>query len=143
MKKLRTIFSGMLAASLSFSSVAQVDANKIETIVENSMARFNVPGLAIAIVEDDKLVLAKGFGVKHLATGEKVNKETLFGIASNTKAFTAAGLAMLVDQGKLSWDDKVIDHIPEFRLFDPYVTREMTVRDLLSHRSGLGLGAGD
>ena len=143
MKKLSAIFSGMLAASLSFSSVAQVDADKISTIVENSMARFNVPGLAIAVVEDDKVIMAKGFGVKHLDTGEKVNKETLFGIASNTKAFTAAGIGMLADQGKLNWDDKVIDHIPEFRLYDAYVTREMTIRDLLSHRSGLGLGAGD
>jgi len=143
MKKLSAIFSGMLAASLSFSSVAQVDADKIATIVENSMARFNVPGLAIAVVENDKVIMAKGFGVKHLDTGEKVNKDTLFGIASNTKAFTVAAIGMLVDEGKLNWDDKVIDHLPEFRLYDAYVTREMTIRDLLSHRSGLGLGAGD
>ena len=106
------------------------------------MARFDVPGMAVAIVENDQVVLAKGFGVSHLDTGKKVNKDTLFGIASNTKAFTAAALAKLIDEGKLSWDDKVIDHLPEFRLYDPYVTREMTIRDLLSHRSGLGLGQG-
>ncbi|WP_350628834.1 serine hydrolase domain-containing protein, partial [Pseudoalteromonas sp. CAL260-MNA-CIBAN-0059] len=80
------------------------------------------------------------FGVTNLDTNKKVNKDTLFGIASNTKAFTTAALAKLVDEGKLSWDDRVIDHLPEFRLYDSYVTREMRIRDLLSHRSGLGLG---
>ncbi|SFC68986.1 serine hydrolase [Pseudoalteromonas denitrificans] len=143
MKKLNCVFTGVLLALLSFTSLAKVNSEKIERVIENSMARFNVPGLAIAIVEDNEVIMAKGFGIKHLDTGEKVNKNTLFGIASNTKAFTVAAIAILVDQGKLSWDDKVIDHLPEFRLYDAYVTREMTIRDLLSHRSGLGLGAGD
>ena len=69
--------------------------------------------------------------------------QSLFRIASNTKAFTTAALAMLVDEHKLRWDDQVIQHLPAFQMYDPYVTREMTIRDLLSHRSGLGLGAGD
>ena len=72
-----------------------------------------------------------------------VDENTLFGIASNSKAFTAAALAMLVDEGKLKWDDKVREYIPEFKLYSPYVTEEFTIRDLLTHRSGLGLGAGD
>uniref|UniRef100_UPI00356747E5 serine hydrolase domain-containing protein n=1 Tax=Pseudoalteromonas sp. TaxID=53249 RepID=UPI00356747E5 len=132
-----------LLAGASFASWAQVDSNKIEQVISNSMARFDVPGMAVAIVQNDNVVFAKGFGVANLDTGSAVNKNTLFGIASNTKAFTSAALAMLVDQGKLSWDDRVIDHLPEFQLYDAYVTREMRIRDLLSHRSGLGLGQGD
>ncbi len=89
------------------------------------------------------MVVAKGYGVRSLATKEPVDANTLFGIASNTKAFTTAALGLLVDEGKLRWDDKVTDYIPEFRMYDPYVTAEFTVRDLLTHRSGLGLGAGD
>lgn len=140
-KKLAMIAA--LLSSCTFSSVAQVDSDNIEQVIKASMARFDVPGMAVAIVENDKVILAKGFGISNLETGSKVNKDTLFGIASNTKAFTAAALAKLVDEEKINWDDKVIDHLPEFRLYDPYVTREMTIRDLLSHRSGLGLGQGD
>jgi CubicO group peptidase (beta-lactamase class C family) len=81
--------------------------------------------------------------VRSLRTKEPVNENTFFGIASNSKAFTAAGLGILVDEGKLKWDDKVVDIIPGFKLYNPYVTQEFTVRDLLTHRSGLGLGAGD
>lgn len=128
---------------LSFNSAAEVDADKLSAVIEKSMARFNVPGMAVAVVQNDQVVLAKGFGVTHLDTKKAVTAHTLFGIASNTKAFTSAALAMLIEQGKLSWDDRVIDHIPEFRLADSYVTREMRIRDLLSHRSGLGLGEGD
>ena len=104
---------------------------------------FDVPGMAVAIVKDGKVLFAKGYGVRAAGKPEAVDAGTLFGIGSNTKAFTVAALAMLVDEGKLSWDDKVIDRLPGFRLYDPYVTRELTVRDLLTHRSGLGLGSGD
>ncbi|HKP87831.1 MAG TPA: serine hydrolase [Blastocatellia bacterium] len=107
------------------------------------LKEFEVPGLAIAIVKDGKVVLAKGYGVRKLGEPTAVDENTLFGIASNTKAFTAAALAMLVDEGKIGWDDPVIKHLPGFQLYDPYVTREMTIRDLLTHRSGMGLGAGD
>ena len=101
------------------------------------------PGMAVAIVEDGKVVLAKGYGVRKMGSGQKVDADTLFMIGSTGKAFTSAALATLVDDGKLDWDDKVIDHLPGFQMYDPWVTREMTVRDLLVHRSGLGLGAGD
>ncbi|MBH0037108.1 MULTISPECIES: serine hydrolase [unclassified Pseudoalteromonas] len=141
--KLTKLAAIALLASTTFSSWAQVDTNKIDDAIKASMARFDVPGMAVAIVENDKVIFAKGFGVTNLDTNKKVNKDTLFGIASNTKAFTTAALAKLVDEGKLSWDDRVIDHLPEFRLYDSYVTREMRIRDLLSHRSGLGLGQGD
>jgi CubicO group peptidase (beta-lactamase class C family) len=141
--KLTKLAAFSLLASTTFSSWAQVDTNKIEDVIKTSMARFDVPGMAVAIVENNEVVLAKGFGTANLNTKAEVNKDTLFGIASNTKAFTSAALAKLVDEGKLRWDDRVIDHLPEFRLYDSYVTREMRVRDLLSHRSGLGLGQGD
>ncbi len=143
MKRLSITLAVLASLGLTAAAQAKVNTEKLDQVVETSMARFEVPGMAVAVVENDKLVYAKGFGVRNLKSGEAVNEHTLFGIASNTKAFTVAALGMLVDEGKLSWDDKVIDHLPEFRLYDPYVTREMTIRDLLSHRSGLGLGAGD
>ena len=111
--------------------------------VERARKQFEVPGIAIGIVKDGQLVLAKGYGVRKLGNPEKVDAHTLFGIASNTKAFTAAALAILHDEGKLTWDDKVTQHLPGFSLHDPYVTRELTIRDLITHRTGLGLGAGD
>jgi CubicO group peptidase (beta-lactamase class C family) len=108
-----------------------------------AMKSRDVPGMAIAIVEDGKVVLAKGYGVRRLGSAEPVDADTIFPTGSTGKAVTVAALAILVDEGKLRWDDKVIDRLPDFRMYDPWVTREMTVRDLLSHRSGLGLGAGD
>jgi len=99
--------------------------------------------MAVAIIKDGKVIHSKGYGVRSLKTKEKVDANTLFGVASNTKAFTAASMGMLVDEGKLNWDDKVIKYISEFKLYNDYVTQEFTVRDLITHRSGLGLGAGD
>ena len=111
--------------------------------VEAVRKSAGTPGVAIAIVEDGDVVLAKGYGVRKLGETAKVDADTIFMIGSTGKAFTTAALATLVDAGKLGWDDKVIDHMPWFQMYDPWVTREMTVRDLLVHRSGLGLGAGD
>ncbi|MES2136932.1 MAG: serine hydrolase [Pseudomonadota bacterium] len=102
-----------------------------------------VPGMAVAIVEDGKSVFVKGFGVRRLGAPERVDADTIFPTGSTGKAFTVAALATLVDAGKIGWDDKVIDHLPGFQMYDPWVTREMTIRDLLVHRSGLGLGEGD
>jgi CubicO group peptidase (beta-lactamase class C family) len=115
----------------------------IDRLAARIQQQFAVPGMAVAIVKDGKVLFAKGYGVREAGKPDKVDANTLFGIGSNTKAFTVAALAMLVDEGKLSWDDKVIDRLPNFRLYDPYVTRELTIRDLLTHRSGLGLGSGD
>lgn len=115
----------------------------LDAYVARALKEFEVPGLAIAIVKDGRIVLTKGYGVRELGKSAPVDEQTLFGIASNTKAFTAAALAILVDEGRISWDDPVTKHLPGFQMYDPYVTREMTVRDLLTHRSGLGLGAGD
>lgn len=104
---------------------------------------WKVPGFAIAIVKDDKVVFAKGYGVRELGKPAPVDADTLFAIASNTKAFTAAALAILVDEGKIKWDDPVTKYLPFFQLYDSYVTRELTIRDLLSHRSGLATFGGD
>ena len=111
--------------------------------VDSVRKQFDVPGIAVAIVKDGQVVLEQGYGQRELGKPDAVDARTLFAIASNTKAFTAASLQMLAEEGKLKMDDRVIDHLPWFQMSDPYVTREMRVRDLLAHRSGLGLGAGD
>ena len=111
--------------------------------VEAIMKASEVPGAAIAIVENGKVTLARGYGIRKLGSAEAVGADTLFQIGSTTKAVTATALALLVEEGKIRWDDRVIDHLPGFRMYDPWVTREITVRDLLVHRSGLGRGQGD
>jgi CubicO group peptidase (beta-lactamase class C family) len=116
---------------------------KFEARVDAVRKAAEVPGMAIAIVENGKVTLARGFGVRKLGSPEKVDGDTIFMTGSTGKAMTAAALATLVDAGKLKWDDRVADLIPGFQMYDPWVTREMTLRDLLVHRSGLGLGAGD
>jgi len=131
----------MMFGSSLFSQ--QLSGSQIDTLVERAMRAFDVPGIAVAVIKDGKVIHSKGYGVRSLNTKEKVDENTLFGIASNSKAFTAAALGILIDEGKLKWDDKVRDYIPEFKLYNPYVTEEFTIRDLLTHRSGMGLGAGD
>ena len=116
---------------------------RFDAFVESVQKQFDVPGVAVAIVKDGQVVLERGYGVRELGKPARVDAHTMFAIASNTKAFTAAALNMLQDEGKLKTSDRVIDHLPWFRMSDPYVTREMRIRDLLAHRSGLSLGAGD
>src|SRR5699024_4115919 len=120
-----------------------LNQNQIDSLVHKSMEAFNVPGMAVAVLKDGKTIVKKGYGVSSVDTQQPVDTETLFGIASNSKAFTTAALAQLVDEGKIDWDTKVTAVIPEFKLYDSYATAEFTIRDLLTHRSGLGLGAGD
>jgi CubicO group peptidase (beta-lactamase class C family) len=139
MKKIILLF---LLCSVTIAGPIQMPKN-LDRYVGQVMQTFKVPGLSLAIVKDGRVVLSKGYGIKSTAAPEPVNGQTLFGIASNTKAFTATALAILVEQGAVQWDAAVIDYLPSFRMYDPYVTRELTVRDLLVHRSGLGLGAGD
>lgn len=115
----------------------------LDTFVAQVIKAFQVPGIGLAIVKDGKVVVAKGYGVRKLGDPAAVNAQTKFGIASNTKVFTATALGLLVEEGKLQWDAPVVQYLPWFQMSDPYVTREMTIRDLLVHRSGLGLGAGD
>lgn len=115
----------------------------LDDYAARAMKTFDVPGMALAIVKDGTVVVAKGYGVRKLGEATPVDENTLFGIGSNTKAFTAAALATLVDEGKIHWDDPVNDHLPGFVMNAPYVSKEMQIRDLLCHRSGLGLGEGD
>ncbi|HSA92675.1 MAG TPA: serine hydrolase [Terriglobales bacterium] len=129
--------------ALSWSAFAQQAPPDLDAYAARAMQTFEVPGLALAIVKDGKVVVAKGYGVRKLGEAAPVDAQTLFGIASNTKVFTAVALGLLVEEGKLEWDAPVVRYLPWFQMWDPYVTRELTIRDLLVHRSGLGLGAGD
>jgi len=121
----------------------ELSSSEIDSLVNHAMSISPSAGVAVVVVKDGKVVHMKGYGVTSINSNEKVNENTLFAIASNSKAFTTAALAMLVDEGKLNWNDKVIKHIPEFKMYDPYVTENFNIQDLLTHRSGLGLGAGD
>ncbi len=116
---------------------------ELDQFVARVIQTFEVPGVAVAVVKDGRVLVAKGYGVRKLGDPGPVDARTLFGIASNTKVFTATALGLLVEEGKLQWDAPVIRYLPWFQMYDPFVTRELTVRDLLVHRSGLGLGAGD
>jgi CubicO group peptidase (beta-lactamase class C family) len=127
----------LLATSTAAFAEEKTPLAGFDEYVQSAMKDWKVPGLAIAVVKDDKAVLLKGYGVRKLGEPGHVDAQTRFAIASCTKAFTAAGLAMLVDEGKLRWDDPVIKHLPGFLLDDPYVTREVTIRDLFCHRTGL------
>ncbi len=124
-------------------SQAQLKTANIDTLVEHAMQKFGVQGLSLGIIKDGQVVHSRGYGINTIHQNKKVDEHTRFAIASNTKAFTSAAIAILVDEGKLNWEDKVIDYIPEFKMYDPYVTANFTIIDLLCHRSGLDLGAGD
>jgi len=115
----------------------------LDGYVARTLKTFEVPGMAVAVVKEGKVVVLKGYGVRKLGDPTPVDENTLFGIGSNTKAFTAAAIATLVDEGKLDWDDPVYERLKGFEMYDPYVSKEMRIRDLLCHRSGLGLGEGD
>jgi CubicO group peptidase (beta-lactamase class C family) len=126
-------------AALTAPATAQdVPLAGLDDWIEAEMRRWGIPGLAIAVVKDDSVVLARGFGVRRLGEPDRVDEHTLFGVASTTKAMTAAALGVLVDEGLLHWDDPVVRHLPDFRLSDPWVTANVTVRDLLAHRVGVG-----
>src|SRR4051812_17482775 len=135
MKKL-SIYLLLLLAAVSAAGQSNVDV--LDKYVEASMKDWKVPGLSIAVVQDGKVVLSKGYGVRTLGKDERVDSKTLFGCMSTTKAFTAAGIGMMVDEGKLNWDDKVTKWLPDFRVDDAYITADLRVRDLLTHNSGIG-----
>jgi CubicO group peptidase (beta-lactamase class C family) len=138
-----TTLIALVAAALSAQQRPATPPADLDAYVSGVLRTFNVPGMAVTIVKDGKVLVAKGYGVRTLGDTARVTGSTRFGIASNTKAFTATALAMLVDEGKVEWDAPVVTYLPQFALSDPFVTRNITVRDLLVHRSGLGLGAGD
>jgi CubicO group peptidase (beta-lactamase class C family) len=143
MKRLRTAF---LVAALSPIPASSATAQQREpwagydAYVNAALATWKVPGVGIAIVRNDSIVFAKGYGVREIGKPDLVNERTIFAIGSSSKAFTAAALAMLVDEGKVRWDDPATRYLPNLQLFDPYATRELSIRDILSHRSGLSRG---
>lgn len=123
---------------------AQVDVSSIDKYIEKARKDWNVPGMAVAIVKDGEILMSKGYGVKELGEKEMVNGGTQFAIASNTKGFIASAISQLVDEDRLTWNDKVKDYLPYFSLYDDaYVSSEITVKDLLCHRAGLGTFSGD
>lgn len=135
-----------LLTFLSFSlytNAQQALPPEFDQYVEKVLQTFEVPGISVSIVKDGKVLLAKGYGIKKLGGNDKVDANTLFSIASNSKAFTSTAIAILVEEGKLTWDDRVIDHLPWFKMKDTYVTTNLTVRDLLVHHSGLLSYSGD
>ena len=140
--RVRLINVLILVLILGVQALAQQVAPEpgFDEYVAQAMKEWEVPGLAIAVVKDDRIVFAKGYGVRELGGTAAVDEHTLFAIGSSSKAFTAAALAILVDEGKIKWDDPVTKYLPGFQLFDPYSTRELTVRDLVTHRSGLERG---
>ena len=141
------LFTRILIALLLLSGTtlyAQLTAQQVDSLVTKAMQEFHVPGVAVSIVKDGEIIYNKGFGIRDINNKKSaVNEHTQFAIASNTKAFTSTALAILAERGKLTWQTKVRDIIPEFKMYNDYVSNNFTVEDLLTHRSGLGLGAGD
>jgi CubicO group peptidase (beta-lactamase class C family) len=129
----------LLVASTSFAAPPA----DLDRYAQKVLQTFGTPGMTVAIVEQGRPYVVRSYGVRRMGDPAKVDEHTLFAIGSTTKAFTTALLAMLVDEGKLTWDTKVADVLPGFKMYDPYVSSEMTVRDIVVHRSGLGAGAGD
>ena len=140
----RVLSKGVVVVLLLFSQfgLSQQAANEwledMDAYIESSRLQWETPGLAVAIVHDGEIILSKGYGKKQLGSAEPVDGKTIFSVGSTTKAMTAACLAMLIDEGKANWNDPVIDHLPFFKLKDPYATRELTLKDLFTHNSGVG-----
>jgi CubicO group peptidase (beta-lactamase class C family) len=139
----RILTTTFLLIFLASIAIAQVDLKKIDKYIEKARVEWNVPGLSVAIVKGGKIVHSKGYGVLEKGKSTKVDDNTLFAIASNSKAFISSAIGTLVDQGKLDWKDKVKDHLPYFELYDDYATANANIEDLLSHRLGLGTFSGD
>ena len=136
----------MLIPALALAQNKQLtsaELSELDKYITRSMQDFEIPGLGLAIVKDDKIIVSKGYGVREMGKTGKVDENTLFAVASHSKAFTAAALGMLVEEGRLGWYDRVTDYLPQFHMHDPWVTREMRVIDLLTHRSGLPTYGGD
>jgi CubicO group peptidase (beta-lactamase class C family) len=140
--RLRGLALAVLVAGASAPALAAPPPD-LDSYVAQSMKMFGPPGMTVAIVENGKVALTKGYGLRAMNKPDKVDAHTVFPIGSETKAFTATALAILVDEGKLKWTDRVVDKLPGFQMYDPYATAHMTIIDLLTHRSGLGLGEGD
>ncbi|MXX54452.1 MAG: serine hydrolase [Gemmatimonadetes bacterium] len=122
------------------AAVAQQGLEGLGVEIEQMIGDWGIPGAAVVVIQDDEITFAQGFGVREIGGGDPVDEHTIFAVGSTSKAFTAASVAMLVDEGKVSWDDPIGDHVPIFQLSDPYITRDLRVRDLMAHNSGLMRG---
>lgn len=143
---MRTKIHLITALVFLFANLTLAQQEKLQMIdkyIQSAMKDWQMPGFAVAIVKNDSVVFSKGYGVKNIRTKEPVDENTLFMIASCSKAFTTAALATLVDRGKIKWDDQVINYLPSFQMYDTWVTQEITIRDLVTHRSGLETFSGD
>jgi len=137
----QVLLSALVALMFLFFPAMRLQAQEIPTValearIEAYLVDWGIPGLSLALVQGDS-VLVRGFGVRRIDESDRIDGQTLFAIGSTTKAFTSTAAALLVGEGRLGWDDPVIEHLPGFTLYDPWVTREITLRDLLAHRSGL------
>ena len=132
-----------VSAGAASADPVRLSERQIDQVVETALASFEIPGVAIVVIQPGQAPYLKGYGVVDYRTHTPVNADTLFGIGSISKAFTTTTIALLEQEGRLDWDDPVINYVPEFRLSDPWVTRAFTIRDLVSHRSGLAPYAGD
>lgn len=140
-------FRKVILLAITFLSVnltAQTDiTKKLDSLIIYSLKDWKIPGAAIAIVKNDSVIFSKGYGVREEGKNDSVTENTLFVIASCSKAFTTTALAILVDKGKINWDDPVVKYLKGFEMYDPWVTKEITIRDLVTHRSGLATFSGD
>ncbi len=139
----KTITLAILLLSTVLFSQTEAQLKHLDAYYQKALTDWNVPGMAIAITKGNKIVFSKGYGYANVNQKTKVDGNTLFAIASNSKAFTATALAQLVDQKKIKWTDKVVDYLPYFKLYDEYTTQNMTIEDLLCHRNGLKTFSGD
>src|SRR3954464_768406 len=143
-KLLKTLFLLLIIANFAFGQKAAKTPSLDQKIKEfdayvlAGQKQWEVPGLALTVVKDGQVIFKKGYGVRELGKPGIVDTETLFACASTTKAMTAVCMGMLVDEGKIKWDDLVITYLPEYQLYDPAVTRELRIRDLFLHNSGVG-----
>jgi len=135
---IKFILIALVVKGYSLNAQQETNNQKLDAMIVQGIKDWKVPGLAAIVVKDGKVVFQKTYGVKNVQTKEPVNENTLFAMASTTKAIVALSLGMLVDEGKLKWDDKVVEHLPNFRLSDPYITANARVKDLLTHNLGIG-----
>jgi CubicO group peptidase (beta-lactamase class C family) len=142
MKRIIFLFIVFLSVEITVQS-QNIDFEKLDAYFEKAAIDWGIPGMSVGIVKNGEIVFSNGYGVLEIGKPVKPDGNTLYAIASNSKAFTSAIIAMLVQEGKLNWDDKVQKYLPYFELYDPFVSRETTIKDLLCHRVGLGTFSGD
>ena len=128
----------LLTLALVPLAVSQDVIDALDRYIESARQDWNIPGMSVVVVQDGKVVLAKGYGIRELGKNDPVDAQTLFGVMSTTKAMTAVAMGLLVDEGKVSWRDKVVKHLPDFRVGDPYITAELEVSDLFTVESERG-----